>query len=185
MRFLGLEQVTGPQAVDKLLPREDGYAIDFAWAWFVGDEYAVAERALVADGAKPLEVVLRCVARRFGLNRNLAVHDEIDFKVRARAPVGDFRIAAECFGVGHDLVHDPAFEGVSVFGRSANEFPSPREAACHACVEQVELCRLDRLAGTAFVPYWRGPKRKHDFFCNTEATSSFRVMYMVFYLVWG
>ena len=74
LRFLGLEQVAGPQAVDKLLPREDGYAIDFAWAWFVGDEYAVAERALVADGAKPLEVVLRCVARRKRWTGSLSAH---------------------------------------------------------------------------------------------------------------
>lgn len=32
-----LEQVPGPQIADKFLPREDGYAIDFARARFVGD----------------------------------------------------------------------------------------------------------------------------------------------------
>lgn len=43
-------------------------------------------------------------------------------------------------------MHDPAFEGVSVFRRSPNEFLSPGETAGHACVEHVELGRLDRLA---------------------------------------
>ena len=50
-------------------------------------------------------------------------------------------------------MHDPTFEGVSVVGRSANEFLSPREAARHARVEQVEFRRLDRLAGSALAPY--------------------------------
>ena len=55
----------------------------------------MTERAFVADGAKSLEIVLCGVARRLGFDCDILVHDEINFKIRACAPVGDFGIAAE------------------------------------------------------------------------------------------
>lgn len=148
-----LEQFPVPHPADELPPREDGYAVDFARTGFVCHEDAVAERAFVTDGAKPLEVVPCGVAGRLRLDCDISVHHEINLKVGARAPICDFRIASEGVGVGCDLMHDPAFEGVSVFGCSANEFPAPRKAARHARVEQVEFRRLDRLAGSALAPY--------------------------------
>ena len=51
-------------------------------------------------------------------------------------------------------MHNPAFEGVSVFRRSPDERFSSLEVARYACVEKIELSRLDRLARAAFPPDW-------------------------------
>ena len=94
-----LKQMFRPEFVDEFPPRKDKNTIYFAFARLVGDKDAMRERSFFGDCTKPFEIILSYIASGFKFCCNFTIDDEINFKVGAYPPIGNFRISAKCIGI--------------------------------------------------------------------------------------